>query len=163
MSEVIVPEPRFVSLYGMYIVGWEVRTNNSDEAGPGTAKIPGIWERAREEEIAGQIPNAQDVGVLIGAFTRYQSDENGPYSLIVGTRVSGLDDVPKGMAGITVLAQEYVVFNTSGEMPRAVIDAWAAVWKYFSETTALSRAFTTDFERYDSAKPGEVEIYIAVR
>lgn len=163
MSEVIIPAPRFVSLFGKYIVGWEVRTSNRDEAKPKKAKIPGVWERAREEEIAGQIPHATDADVLLGAYTRYQSDDSGPYSLIVGMEVSDLDEVPKGMTGITVRAQEYVVFTSSGEMPQAVMDGWAAVWKYFSETTALTRAFTTDFEMYDSAKPGKVEIYIAVR
>jgi predicted transcriptional regulator YdeE len=163
MSEVIIPEPRFVSLFGKYLVGWEVRTSNRDERDPKKAKIPGMWERVREEEIAGQIPNATDVDELLGAYTRYQSDDSGPYSLIVGMEVTDLDEVPKGMTGITILAQEYVVFTSSGEMPQAVMDGWAAVWKYFSETTALTRAFTTDFERYHSAKPGEVEIYIAVR
>jgi predicted transcriptional regulator YdeE len=163
MSEPIVPEPKFVSLFGKYVVGWEVRTSNRDEANPGKAKIPGIWQRAREEEIGGQIPNAVDTDVLLGAYTRYQSDDSGPYSLIVGMEVPDLDEVPKGMTGITILAQEYVVFTSTGEMPQAVMDGWAAVWKYFSETTALNRAFTTDFEKYDSAKPNQVEIYIAVR
>lgn len=163
MSEVIIPEPRFVSLFGKYVVGWEIRTSNRDEADPRKARIPGIWERAREEEIAGQIPNAKDSDVLIGAYTRYQSDDSGPYSLIVGMEVTDLDEVPKGMTGITILAQEYVVFTSSGTMPQAVMDGWSAAWKYFSETAALTRAFTTDFERYDSAKPGEVEIFIAVR
>lgn len=163
MTDAVAPEPRFVSLYGMYIVGWEIRTSNRDEARPDTAKIPGAWERAREEEVAGQIPDAKNSDVLIGAYTRYQSDEKGPYSFIVGAQVTDLDNVPKGMTGITVLAQEYVVFTTTGEMPQAVMDGWAAAWKYFSDTTALTRAFTTDFEKYDSAKPGEVEIYIAVR
>lgn len=163
MSEILIPEPRFVSLYGMYIVGWEVRTSNRDEADPEKAKIPGAWERAREEEITGQISNAKDPDILIGAYTRYLSDDKGPYSLIVGAEVTDLDDVPKGMSGITVLAQEYVVFTASGELPQAVMNGWAAVWKYFSETTALTRAFTTDFEKYDSAKPGKVEIHIAVR
>ena len=163
MSEVLAPQPRFVSLYGMYIVGWEVRTSNRDEAKPKKAKIPGIWERAREEELIGQIPGVLDTDVMIGAYTRYQSDDSGPYSLIVGAHVRDLDEVPKGMTGITVRAQEYVVFTSSGEIPQAVTDGWAAVWKYFSETAALTRAFTTDFEKYDSAKPGEVEIHVAVR
>lgn len=163
MSEVLIPQPRFVSLYGMYIVGWEVRTSNRDESDSTTAKIPAVWERASEEEIAGQISNAKDPDVMMGAYTRYLSDDKGPYSLIVGLEVTDLDNVPRKMTGITVLAQEYVVFTASGGMPQAVMDGWAAVWKYFSETTTLTRAFTTDFEKYDSAKPGEVEIYVAVR
>lgn len=163
MTDETRPEPRFASPFGMYIVGLEVRTTNRDESDPGTAKIPSVWKRAREVDVAGQIAEPKEPGVMLGAYTRYQSDDKGPYSLIVGVEVCDLDNIPGGMAGITILAQEYVVFTSRGEMPQAVIDGWAAVWKYFSETTALTRAFTTDYERYDSARPDTVEIYIAVR
>lgn len=156
-------EPRIVSLYGMYIVGLEVRTTNRDETDPEIARIPVVWKRAIEENLAGKIPDATEPTITLGAYTRYQTDENGPYSLIVGAEVASLGDVPEGMAGITVLAQEYLIFSAVGEMPQAGIDAWVEVHRYFSETTSLTRSFTADFERYDSARPDEVEIYIAVR
>jgi len=163
MTEMIDPEPRLVSLYGKYIVGWEVRTTNQDEMDPAKAKIPGVWKRVYKENLAGQIVEAKEPGVMLGAYTRYQSDTGGPYSLIVGAEVADLENVPQGMAGITVLAQEYMIFTSCGDVPQSVIDGWGAVWKYFAEHTALTRAFTTDFERYDNSKPGVVEIYIAVR
>jgi predicted transcriptional regulator YdeE len=163
MGEAIQPEPRLVSLYGMYVIGIEARTTNRDEKDASTARIPLLWRRVREEKLLDAIPEPLEPGVMLGAYTRYQSDDKGPYSLIVGVEVDGLDRVPPGMVGITVLAQEYLIFTAAGEMPAAVIDGWSQVWKYFSETTVLKRAFTTDFERYDSARPGEVEIHIAVR
>lgn len=163
MAEAIRPEPRLVSLYGMYIVGLEVRTMNRDEQNQSTAKIPALWQRVRDENLLAAIPMANDPAVTLAAYTRYQSDDSGPYSLIVGAEVDGLERIPPGMVGITVLAQEYLIFTAAGEMPAAVIDGWKEVWKYFSETTVLKRAYTTDFERYDSARAGEVEIHIAVR
>jgi predicted transcriptional regulator YdeE len=163
MSEETEAQPKFVSLFGMYIVGWEIRTSNRLEQDPKRALIPTVWERAREENLAGQIDNAKDPGVMLGAYTRYQSDDSGPYSLIVGVEVDDLERIPKGMTGITVLAQEYVVFTSEGEMPQAVLNGWAAAWKYFSNATQLTRAFTTDFERYDSSRPEVVEIFVAVR
>ncbi|MEO5903750.1 MAG: GyrI-like domain-containing protein [Gemmatimonadaceae bacterium] len=163
VSQTTIGEPRLVSLYGKYIVGWEVRTTNQDEMDPHKAKIPGVWKRVYKEHLADSIPGPKEPGVLLGAYTRYQSDANGPYSLIVGTEVGDVDNVPEGMAGIVVLAQEYLIFTASGEMPKAVVDGWGAVWKYFAADTTLKRAFTTDFERYDSSKPGVVEIHIAVR
>ena len=163
MTEVTQIDPKLVSLYGMYIVGWEVRTTNADESDPGKAKIGSLWNRAHEKNLVGSIPEVREPGVMLGAYTRYQGGGTGPYSLIVGAEVHDVDDVPAGMTGITVLAQEYLVFTVSGEMPQTVIDGWAAVWKYFSGNTALTRTFTTDFERYDSAKPGVVEIHVAVR
>ena len=163
MGEVLQPEPRLVSLYGMYIVGLEVRTTNRDEENQATAKIPVLWQRVRTENLLTAITTPKVPGVTLGAYTRYQSDDRGPYSLIVGSEVDGLERIPPGMVGITVLAQEYLIFTAAGEMPAAVIEGWKAVWRYFSETTVLTRAFTTDFERYDSARPNEVEIHIAVR
>lgn len=158
-----ISEPKLVSLYGKYIVGWEARTTNTDEMDPKKAKIPGVWKRVYDENLADRIPGQKEPGVTLGAYTRYQSDGNGPYSLIVGVEVGDVDNVPEGMAGIVVLAQEYLIFTAKGEMPRAVVDGWGAVWKYFAADTTLKRAFTTDFERYDDAKPGLVEIHIAVR
>ena len=163
ISQTVISEPRLVSLYGKYIIGWEVRTTNQDEMNPRTAKIPGLWNRIYKENLTQKIPDPAEPGVTLGAYTRYQSDANGPYSLIVGAEVGDVDHVPEGMAGIVVLAQEYLIFTASGEMPEAVADGWRAVWKYFAADTTLKRAFTTDFERYDAAKPGVVEIHIAVR
>lgn len=157
------PEPRLVSLYGMYIVGFEVRTTNRDEMNARTARIPALWQRIREENLLAPVMEPKQPAITLGAYTRYQSDDKGPYSLIIGSEVEGLDRIPPGMVGITVLAQEYLIFTATGEMPAAVSEGWKEVWKYFSETTVLKRAYTTDFERYDSARPAEVEIHIAVR
>lgn len=156
-------EPKLVSLYGMYIVGAEVRTTNRDERDGGTAKIPSLWERVNANKLIDIIPDQLHPTVTIAAYTRYQSDDTGPYSLIVGAEVDGLSRVPPGMVGITVLAQEYLIFDAAGRMPAAVLTAWSKVWRYFSQPTVLHRSFTTDFERYDSAKPDTVELHIAVR
>lgn len=161
--QTIISEPKLVSLYGKYIVGLEVRTTNRDEMDPKKAKMPAVWKRVYQEHITDRIPDQKEPGVKLGAYTRYQSDANGPYSLIVGAEVGDVDNVPEGMAGIVVLAQEYLIFKAQGEMPKAVIDGWGAVWKYFAADTTLKRAFTTDFERYVDSKPGIVEIHIAVR
>ncbi|MGH9420716.1 MAG: GyrI-like domain-containing protein [Thermoanaerobaculia bacterium] len=163
MAEIIQPEPRLVSLYGMYIIGVEARTTNRDEENGATAQIPALWQRFTEEKLLDAIPDPREPTVMLGAYTRYQSDDKGPYSVIVGAEACGLDRIPPNMVGITVLAQEYLIFTAAGEMPAAVIDGWKQVWKYFSGTTVLKRAYTTDFERYDSARPNEVEIHIAVR
>lgn len=163
ISQTNISEPKLVSLYGKYIVGLEVRTTNQDEMDPAKAKIPRVWKRIYQENLTDHIPGQKEPGVKLGAYTRYQSDANGPYSLIVGAEVGDVDSVPEGMAGIVVLAQEYLIFTATGEMPKAVIDGWGAVWKYFAADTTLKRAFTTDFERYDHSKPGRVEIHIAVR
>jgi Uncharacterized protein conserved in bacteria len=163
MAEVIQPEPRLVSLYGMYIVGIEIRTTNRDEENQATARIGSLWRRVREEKLLDAISDPKERAVTLGAYTRYQSDDKGPYSLIAGLEVYDLDRIPPGMVGITVLAQEYLIFTAAGEMPAAVNDGWKQVWNYFTQTTVLNRAYTTDFERYDSARPGEVEIHVAVR
>ncbi len=156
-------EPKLVSLFGMYIIGWEVRTTNRDEMNAPSAKISALWQRVREGNLIDTISEPKSPGITLGAYTRYQSDDKGPYSLVLGAEVDNVERVPAGMAGITVLAQEYLVFTATGNMPGAVISAWGEVWRYFSGPTVFKRAYTTDFERYDTARPSEVDIYIAVR
>jgi hypothetical protein len=44
-----------------------------------------------------------------------------------------------------------------------VIDAWGAVRPHFAERAEVRRAYTTDVEKYDRARPGRVEINVAIQ
>lgn len=147
----------------MKIIGIEVRTSNQMEADPRTAKIPGLWKKFLEERAEEKIPNRKTAHTLLAAYTHYESDYNGPYSLIASSEVSSLDDIPAGMVGITIPAAKYLVFTAKGEMPDALIETWGYIWKYFSKPSNYKRAYTADFELYEKTKNSEVDIYIAIR
>jgi predicted transcriptional regulator YdeE len=56
---------------------------------------------------------------------------------------------------------KYKVFYGEGEMPQVVIDLWGQVWQYFASEGAEERAYTTDYEWYETY--GKVHVYIAIK
>jgi len=159
-------EPTLTSREAMKVIGVEARTSNAREAGPATARIPGLWQRFFAEHVPEQIPNRAGAGAWVAVYTHYESDANGEYSLVLGAEVSSLDDVPPDLTGIALPASRYLVFSAQGPMPQAVIETWNGIWSYFQSPSGFERAYTADFEVYDqrfqNARP-EVDIFIAVK
>ena len=153
-------EPRLTTTKEIKLIGVEVRTTNKQEMDPATGKIPGLWGRFFQEQIAEKIPNKKPGGVLLGVYTKYESDYTSPYSLIVGAEVNSLDAVPEGLTGLTIPAGKYLVFVAEGPMPRALIETWTHIWSYFSDTSSYQRAYTTDYEVHQSNDKADICIAI---
>lgn len=153
-------QPQLLAQPELRLIGIETRTINSDERTPSTAKIPALWRRFFQEGIADTIPNKKPDGRLIGAYTQYESDHTGPYSLLVGSEVSSLKSIPSGMTGLTIPAGQFLVFTAQGQMPNALIDTWTHIWDYFSQGTSHKRLYTADYEVHRSNE--RVDVYIAV-
>lgn len=153
-------QPILTHMNRTWVVGIDVRTNNQGEMDAGTAKIPGLWNRFYQEQIAENVPNRIPYAPTYGVYSAYASDVNGDYSVLAGASVSILADDLKGLSKVEVQEGDYLVFERKGEMPQVVMDAWKDVWNYFSNTSNYARKYTTDFELYKSAD--EVAIHIAV-
>lgn len=143
------------------VVGIEVRTSNAAEMNATSAKIPGLWGRFHQEKIPATITRAKTDARVVGVYTKYASDHNGPYSLLAGVEVSTLDAIPQGMTGIAIPAGTYLVFAAHGSMPQALIETWGTIWTYFTPEQKYQRAYTYDFELYRA--PDRVDIHIAVK
>jgi predicted transcriptional regulator YdeE len=154
-------EPQLTTTKEIKLIGTEVRTTNKEEMDPTSAKIPGLWGRFFQEQVAEKIPNKKAGGVLLGVYTKYESDYTGPYSLIVGTEVNSLDAIPEGMTALTIPAGKYLVFAVEGPMPKALVDTWIQIWSYFSDTSHNQRAYSTDYEVHHGND--NADIYIAVK
>jgi predicted transcriptional regulator YdeE len=154
-------EPTLTTREEIKLVGIAVRTTNQQEMNPATAKIPGLWERFFQGMIADKVPNKTSFESTLAAYTKYQSDYTGAYDLIVGREVNNLSSIPAGMTGITIPAGKYLRFTATGPMPKALIDTWAYIWKYFSKNSQYQRAYTTDYEVHESND--KVDIYIAIK
>ena len=85
----------------------------------------------------------------------------GSYSLLAGTIVSDLKEIPAGMNGMNIASGKYLVFTARGTMPHSLIQTWAAIWNYFSNSSNYERSYITDFELYRASE--EVDIYIAIK
>lgn len=139
------------------IIGISVRTKNSDEMQPQTAKIGNLWQRFYQEVA----PTLQEGATVFGVYANYESDASGEFSVLAGSdkvdasKINTLDHV-------AIQAGKYLVFKETGELPQVVINTWSKIWDYFSADSAdYQRAYTTDFELYKNQN--EIEIYIAVK
>jgi predicted transcriptional regulator YdeE len=156
-------KPKIVAKGRMTMVGVEVRTNNRAEANPALAKVPGLWKRYLKEHLADRIEERVDPKATIAAYTNYQSDHMGEYSYLVGAEVKKLGSVPAGMVALRIEPANYVIFESRGPMPQALIDTWGTIWNNFLEASAHRRAYLADFEIHNADTPSQVPIFIGVR
>lgn len=145
-----------VSLTILHISGLRVRTRNIDEMHPDTARLGGLWA-SFSQEVA---PHLTADSVVYGVYHHYESDLHGAYDVLVGSQCLAVS-APDDLAQVEVAAGEYLVFEAQGTMPQATLQAWSAVWAYFSDSGCPHRrAYTTDFERYDG--PERVSVCVAL-
>ena len=152
-------KPEWLAKPEILLIGIATRTANRDEMAPATAKIPALWGRFFQEGIAERIPNRKPGGFTIAAYTKYESDHTGPYTLLVGPEVTSIESIPRGMASLIIPAGEFLVFNAQGPMPKALIDTWIFIWNYFGDGPSHKRIYTTDYEVHRSAD--KVDVHIA--
>ena len=154
--------PEKTNLGSLNFIGLEIRTTNQAEANPATTRIPAVWQRFFAEGITGQIPALQEPQLVYGVYTSYESDQTGPYSMLVAHQTASLAEVPAGLVGVQTKPASYLVFPAHGPMPQALVATWASVWQFFAQPGPYERAYTTDFELHRDAGR-TVEIYIALK
>src|SRR5262249_25635844 len=141
------------------VIGIAARTSNSAEMSGAEAKIPGLWNDYYASGVADRIPNRVEDQSTLAVYTDYETDHNGPYSLVLGQQVSSLEEVPDGMVGLEIPAGRYLGFPAEGPVPESIIAAWRDIWSYFQDSREFARAYTNDFEIY---KNNTTEIFIAI-
>lgn len=148
---------KYVHFPGEQIQGISVRTTNSNEVNPETAKIGGLYQRFDE-----QVPVDYKNGARVyGVYYNYDSDHSGEFSVLAGTDQI-TESLQVQLEQVSLVSGNYLVFDAKGEVPQVVIETWMKIWDYFTaEETQYQRAYTTDFELYKSQD--EVAIYIAVK
>ncbi len=137
------------------IVGISVRTTNVNNEG--AQKMPALAERFFNENIPAKIAHKINETVYV-VYTDY--DAQGNYSATIGVPVPQGQAIPEGLVSKTILPGKYELFTAEGQYPQSVATMWEKI-----STTKLDRAYTTDFELYDSKfKCGEklkANIYVA--
>jgi predicted transcriptional regulator YdeE len=145
------------------VVGIQARTSSLLEADPARAAIPALWRRFREEGLGGRIPNRSGGLTTCAVYSDYQGSggDGQRFRCLVGAEVTGLDELPAGLAAVTVPAGAYLVFAARGEMPGALAATWARVAAFF-EHAPVTRAWTADLEVHYPAGSA-VDVCVAVR
>ena len=106
------------------VIGKSVRTKNTDEMNPSTAKIGVLWESF----FADLAPKLSQNSRVFGLYTNYESDHTGAFDVVA---CSDIIDA-QGLEEFQIKSGRYLIFNGTGEMPQTVIDVWGEVWNYFS-------------------------------
>ncbi len=155
-------QPQIIMRPGFKIIGIEVRTSNPEESS-GTGKISQTWQKFYSENILSKIPDKRGDAVL-AAYTDYESDVNGAYSLIIGSEVDSLADIPIGLVGREIPAAKYAVFTSArGVIPGIIFDVWKKIWDF----KGAVRAYQTDLEVYGresrDRNNAQIEVYVSIR
>jgi predicted transcriptional regulator YdeE len=154
-------DPIAVATGAFLVVGLRTRTTNRIEAVPETAKISPLWRKFYADKVSDLIPlRVPGAPEIVAVYYDYESDHRGQYSLIVGHKVSSLDNVHQGMGGVVVRGGRYLRFPVEGPMPAALIQTWQAIWQFFEVSHEYERAYSTDYEIH---RPNDAEIFIGVK
>jgi predicted transcriptional regulator YdeE len=94
--------------------------------------------------------------VVYCVYCEYESDHNGPYTVVIGCAVDPDVAVPEGIKKVTIDAGNFVVCEAKGELPNSVFAAWAEIWN-----APLERRYQADFDRYD--EDGQVSVNVGVQ
>lgn len=146
------------------VIGIAIRTTNAEAIEQGT--IQKLWYRFFAEQVLAKIPHKVDSDVL-ALYYDYASDKNGAYTLIIGARVSSLEEIPEGMVGLEVPQEERAIFGSQvGPVSTIVFDLWKEIWR-LEDAQMFTRSYTIDYELYGAGSQDPqrafVEIHLAVK
>lgn len=142
------------------VIGISIRTTN--ENGQSAKDIEALWRKFWGEEIQKQIPNKVSDDIY-AVYTDYETDFNGPYTLIIGLPVSSLENIPEDFAGITIEKDVYKKFVSKGKMPEAVLTTWMEIWQNKDLKRTYNFDFTIHGKKYFDGDNAEVETFISVK
>ncbi|WP_165485136.1 GyrI-like domain-containing protein [Legionella rowbothamii] len=143
--------PSLKQVNSFKVIGLSTRTQNSDEFGEKTAKLPNLWQQVHSKGLAAN-------ATIVAVYSDYESDANGLYTVTVGIPS---DDTPAQLNSVTIETGDYFVFQGKGPMPATVVETWKRIWSYFERNPEYQRSFISDFEAYKGSD--EVTIYIGVK
>ena len=142
------------------VVGYEARTTNAREAAGG-GPISQLWGRLSSGHFLSEIPHKVD-SHIVAVYSDYESDKDGPYTYLLGAKVSSLRDIPAGMVARTIPAGTYALFAAEGGAPaEVVVSQWKRIWA-LEKPGPLHRAYKTDFEVYSTAPDSPVKTHVDV-
>lgn len=155
-----------IELNEIKIVGISCVTDNVAEQDPKRAKIGSMVIRYFSEVVS-KIKNRTNLDKTYCIYTKYRSDETGPYDYFIGSEVSSFEDVDE-LETLTIPKQRYARFDIGpGQMPNICANAWRKIWTLSPEELGGKRRYLADFEIYDdrAKDPSKAvfDIYIGIK
>jgi predicted transcriptional regulator YdeE len=150
------------------IVGISIQTSYMLETNPETAKIEPTLNQYFGNNLAEKITARKNPGTTYCVYTKYDSDEKGPYTYFVGEEVDSFDNIDPDFDTLSIPDQTYSKFTIGpGQMPDICIEAWMKIWQMDNSDLGGDRTYVADFEIYDkrAKDPSQttLDIYIGIR
>jgi predicted transcriptional regulator YdeE len=145
-------------LEAFHVIGIFVRTTNTDNKS--LQDIGDLFQEFIGNTIFDKIPNriSEDIYCV---YTDYESDFNGPYTTMVGCKVSSLTDIPTGLVGKTIPAAKYQIYTSTGRLSVSLAKTWEGIWR-----ADVDRRYSADFDVYGEKardyENAEVDTYVAI-
>jgi len=98
------------TLDAFHVIGLFVRTTNVNNKA--LKDIGELFGNFVSENISEKIPSKISDDIYC-VYTDYESDFNGPYTTVIGCKVSSLTDIPTGLTGITIPESKYQVYKST--------------------------------------------------
>src|SRR5438046_2727813 len=109
------------------VIGVSVRTTT--QSGQAEQDIPALWGKFMRDGVLQKIPNKVN-DTIYCVYTDYAGDQAQPYVVLIGCKVSSLDDIPQGMTGKTIETGNYAKYVAKGNMMQGIAqDKWEEIWK----------------------------------
>ena len=157
------------ALPAITLVGISVRTSFIKELVPRLGSIAKTAEKFIGGNLASDILHRSNPGVVYGAYTDYETNENGKYTYFIGEEVTSLDGQDmSAFETMTIPAATYHKFiSERGKIPDVIIKAWKGIWMTKKEDFFGERTYQVDFEligeRAKDLDDAEVDIYIGIK
>jgi predicted transcriptional regulator YdeE len=146
------------TLGAFHIIGIFVRTSNVNNKS--LKDIGDLFGRFISQNISEKIPDKIN-GDIYCVYTDYETDYNGPYTTIIGCKVSSLKEIPIGLIGKTIPESKYQVYTSTGKLSESLAKTWEGIWN-----TELDRRYSADFDIYGEKardfENAEVDTYVAI-
>lgn len=156
--------PQLERVEPLKVAGISVRSRIRLEMNPETAKIPELYQKFETDDVARLISQPIRPDRRIAVYADYESDQSGEFTTLLGQQVDPEAEVPDQLDSVRIDGGSYLHFVGEGsERAQVVRDTWEHVWKHFEENTTHTRAYDTDFEIHDLARPGKIDLFISVK
>lgn len=156
---------KIISKEQFTLMGIAARTNNQSEMS-GNGKIPALWAKFYSENIPGKLENIRTSEEIVVAYTEFETDETGEYTIVIGQQVKENSEIIPGLVKKKISASQYLEIPTeTGNIQTIVVEAWQKIWK--DQPLKPKRKYAADLEVYgaEAQDPNhaKVNIYLSIR
>lgn len=135
------------------------RTTNENEQS--RKDIGELWQKFSGTNIIEQIPNKESNDIYC-IYTDYESDFTGPYTTILGCKVTSIENVPEGLISKTIPKAKFQRYTSTGKIPDCVLATWRHIWE-----SPINRRYLADFDVYgensQDLNNAVVDTYLSVK